>query len=120
MSFSPIDVRIPVPHGSNTKKGCAMQRRRVRYGNAVLVDWTDSRAFAGWSYDPATPRLPAQIKSLGYVVQSNAQGLVITTSLGSGGQSMDDLCVPWSAIFSLEILPGDYSRGGPSPDSLNG
>lgn len=97
-----------------------MQRRRVRFGNAVLIRWTDSRAFNGWAYDPTTLRTPARIQSLGYVVQSNPESLVITSSIGSAGQTMDDLSVPWGAIQELEILPGDWSRGGPDADSLAG
>lgn len=97
-----------------------MQRRRVRFGQAVILSWNDSRAFDGWHYDPSAPRTPAGIKSLGFVVQGNKEGLVLTTSVGSYGQTIDDLSIPWGAISELEILPGDYSRGGPSPDSLNG
>lgn len=93
-----------------------MQRRRIAYGTAVVVEWTDSRAFSGWSYDPTTPRPPAQLQSLGYVVQSNPHALVITTSLGTQGQSMDDLALPWGAISNLEILPNDWHRNGPTPD----
>lgn len=92
----------------------------MKLGNAVLIEWKDSRAFSGWCYDAKGPMLPAKIKSLGYAVQSNRDSLVITTSIGNEGQTMDNLAVPWSAIFSLEILPGDYSRGGPSPESLHG
>lgn len=89
-----------------------MQRRAVKFGSAIQVDWQDSRAYSGWSYDPREKVTPAQIKSLGYVVQSNEDSLVITTSLGNAGQSIDKLSIPWRAISEIELLPGS-GRFGP-------
>lgn len=97
-----------------------MQRRKVKFGQAVMVSWLDSRAFGGWGYDPTTPMTPARIVSLGYVVQSNPMGLVMTTSIGSGHQIMDALAIPWLAINDMEILPGDFSRFGPSDTDIHG
>src|SRR6267142_5930927 len=92
-----------------------MQRRAVKFGSAIQVDWQDSRAFSGWSYDPKALMTPARIQSLGYVVQSNRDSLVITTSIGNGGQTMDNLSIPWAAVKEIELLPGSGRFGPEEP-----
>lgn len=90
-----------------------MQRRKLLPGSAVCVEWADSKAYGGWIYDARRPLEVARIRSLGYVIQTRPDGLSISTSVTTEGDATDVLSIPWGAVRSLEVLPNDWSVGGP-------
>ena len=89
----------------------------LKLGQAVTVEWADSKSALGWSYSPKTKRTPGYIRSLGYVVQSNDECLTITTSLDDRGASIDDFSIPVGALRKVEVLPGDWNYGGPDREA---
>lgn len=97
-----------------------MKKQTIAVGKAVTLDWLDSKARQGWSYDRGHPREPGYIRSLGYVISSGDDALAISTSIDGNGASMDDLAIPWGCIDRLEVLPGDWARNGPSPEDVEG
>lgn len=97
-----------------------MKKQTIEVGKAVTLNWLDSKARQGWSYDVGHPREPGYIRSLGYVVSASNEALAVSTSIDSRGNSMDDLAIPWGCILELEVLPGDWARNGPSPEDVEG
>ena len=87
--------------------------KKLKFGTPVSVEWHDSIAREGWHYDPSVRRLVAKLRSIGYVVQDDKEGLTITTSLGSRQESMDDLTIPKGAIQGIEVLPEEFNYNGP-------
>ncbi len=84
----------------------------LKLGDAVAVDWADSKSALGWSYSPKTKRTPGYIKSLGFVVQLNEECLTITSSLDDRGASIDDFSIPLGCAKEIKVLPGEWSYGG--------
>jgi hypothetical protein len=85
----------------------------LKHGQGVIIDWVDSKALMGWTYDAKKPREPGHIRSLGFIVQVNEKCVTITTSLDDKGASMDDLSIPIGCVESFEVLPEKF-RGGTS------
>lgn len=88
----------------------------LKLGQAVQIDWEDSKSAMGWVYNSLRERVPGEISSLGYVVQVNPRCVTITTSLDKQGASIDELSIPLGCIKQLETLPGDWDFGGPKED----
>ena len=88
-----------------------MQCLEVKKGQALTIDWLDSKALAGWNRTITTD--PATIRSLGYVVASDNEAISITTSFEDSGWHFDALSIPWGCITRIDILPDDWAREGP-------
>ena len=88
-----------------------MQCLAVKKGQALTIDWLDSKAIGGWNRDNKPE--PGTIRSLGYVVASDEDALMITTSLETSGWHFDALSVPWGCITRVDVLPDDWAREGP-------
>lgn len=80
-----------------------MQRRNIPFGQAVNVLWQDSSALSGWNSIRVLRRI-ARVRSLGYVVESNLESLVVTTSISDQRDTMDDLIIPWKCIEELGVI----------------
>lgn len=91
----------------------------LKLGQAVTVDWVDTKSALGWSYDPNAKRTLARVRSLGYVVQVNNEVLTLTTSLSDGGKSLDDLSLPIGCVTRIVEMSNDWSVNGPeeNPDA---
>lgn len=87
-----------------------MKIPKLKLGQAVIIDWADTKSLLGWTYSPEKKRFPGYIRSLGFVVQSNDECLTITSSFGEKGESLDDLSIPNGCITELEVLD-DFSLG---------
>lgn len=85
----------------------------LKHGQAVTIEWADSKSLLGWTYNSTKKRTPGYIRSLGYVVQLNDECLTISTTLDGRGASLDDFSVPLGCIRSLEVLPDDWAHGAP-------
>ena len=82
----------------------------LEIGQVVAVEWADSKAALGWSYNLRTERKPGYISSVGYVVQRNKECLTISTSIDAKkGASLDDFSIPVGCIKKIEVIPGDWS-----------
>jgi len=81
-----------------------LRARNLQQGQIVSFKWIDSTAFTGWrDLDRECPA--ATVDSVGIVVRAQKDGLVITTSIAKSLEdSMDPVCVPWSAISKLKVL----------------
>ena len=77
-------------------------------GMAVRIEWADSKALLGWTYNPNLQRKPGYIQSLGFVVQMNKECLTLTTSMDGKGSSIDDFSIPLGCITKLLILPSKF------------
>lgn len=81
----------------------------LKLGQAVQIDWADSKSLFGWTYNPNAKRSPGYIRSLGYVVQLNEECITVTTSMDDRGASLDDFSIPTGAIKSIKVLPADWN-----------
>lgn len=77
-------------------------------GQAVRLQWADSKALLGWTYNPKLQRRPGYIHSIGFVVQLNEECLTITTSMDGKGASIDDFSIPVGCIDKVEVLPENF------------
>lgn len=91
---------------------CELTIPQLKTGEAVTIDWVDSKSALGWSYDPRRKRTPGYLKSMGYVVQSNDECVTITTSMDERGASIDDFSIPVGCIRELSVLEGFGLEGG--------
>ena len=98
--------------GTKTRlpKGVQLKIQKLKPGQAVIIDWADTKSLIGWTYSPEKKRLPGYIRSLGFVVQHNDECVTITSSFGERGESLDDLSIPTGCITELEVLE-DFSLG---------
>lgn len=80
----------------------------LQSGQAVRLEWADSKSALGWAYNPTRKRTPGRIFSIGYVVQTNDECLTITTSMDPRGASIDDFSIPLGCITNLDILPDEF------------
>lgn len=74
----------------------------------MQVEWVDSKTHRGWQPGCEMPHSVARVSSLGYVVQCNEEGVVISTSVSSEGMSLDNIIIPWGCVQSLEELGGNW------------
>jgi len=84
--------------------------RKYPFGKAVQVRWYDSKSMFGWTYDDTLQRGCAKIQSIGYVVQTNKEGIVLTTSIGHSRASIDDITIPWGAIAEIQEIGKQWDR----------
>jgi hypothetical protein len=89
-----------------------MQSLHIRHGQAVTIDWLDSKALGGWQRQTFTT--PGTVRSLGYVVATDDVAIAITTSIEETGCHYDPLSIPWGCITRIDIMSEDYSREGPA------
>ena len=86
----------------------------LKLGDAVQLDWDDSKSALGWVYRTRKLRTPGRVRSLGYVVEVNPGCITITTSLDREvGSSIDDLSIPVGCITRIEQLPETWNVEGP-------
>lgn len=89
-----------------------MDKKKFPKGRAVRVRWLDSASYTGWRFN--TLGLHAgKITSIGYVVGSNDEVLVLATSLGQPGGSpskaaLDPVVIPWGAITEVRELGEEW------------
>jgi hypothetical protein len=76
----------------------------LKCGQGVRVKWLDSASLPGWHYKDPTDADVSVIVSLGLVVGTKPQCLVLTSSLDDSGGAMDPLAIPWAAIQELNVL----------------
>lgn len=77
---------------------------------AVRAYWLDSQVEQGWKYDMDQAGDSAKICSIGYVVNTTPEAVVLTTSIGSKGGALSPLSIPWKAIEKLEKLGKSWDR----------
>jgi len=83
-----------------------MDRIELSCGQGVRVVWVDSASAKGWDYaDKAGTNM---IASLGLVVSSKPECLVLSSSLDECGGALDPLGIPWGAIKSIHIIQRDH------------
>ena len=83
------------------------QNPQLQFGTAIALTWLDSKALSGWQYGQNKPsHSPGVIRTIGRVVDNNKFGLTVTTSIGMNKETIDDLTIPWGAIYELEVLEG--------------
>lgn len=87
-----------------------MRSRRLHFGKAVRVQWNDSKSLPGWRYNTSSPRQVAKIVTQGYVVQTNKEGITVTTSISTEGVSLDDITIPWGCVVNLTLLGREWDR----------
>lgn len=87
-----------------------MKVRKLPFGKAVRVQWHDSKSLPGWRYNTSHHRAVAKIVTQGYVVQTNNEGITVTTSISTEGVSLDDITIPWGCIQYLELLGREWDR----------
>lgn len=87
-----------------------MRSRRLPFGKAVRVHWKDSKSLPGWRYNTNTQRQVAKIVTTGYVVQTNADGITVTTSISTEGVSLDDITIPWGCCVKIDLLGREWDR----------
>lgn len=76
----------------------------LKPGQAVRLEWADSKALLGWTYNSTMKRKPGYIHSIGFVVQLNDECLTISTSMDGKGASIDDFSIPKGCIQTIQML----------------
>ena len=78
-----------------------MQAIPLQQGQSVRVVWSDSSYSKGWHYPPYHFGSPLRhIETLGYVVQSDDDVLVVSTSKDQDGGCLCPTFIPWGAVES--------------------
>ena len=87
-----------------------MKPRKLAVGTPVKFKWADSDYAQGWHYPqgvmtyPTLSPKPTEIATIGWVVATSRDSLIVTTSIGENGGALTPVSVPWRAIFNLEVL----------------
>ncbi len=86
-------------------------RKRLRLGKAVRVVWVDSITNGGWQYN-TLQRIGqlGRITSLGYVVKTTDDALVLSTSIGANEAVLDPVAIPKKCIIDLQVLGEEWDR----------
>ena len=74
----------------------------------VRVSWRDSTFTSGWHY-PQNGRYPKHVKPLpiatiGYVIESNDEGLTVAGTVNADESILNPLTIPWGCIEKLEEI----------------
>ena len=93
-----------------------MKHTPYAQGTPLRVFWVDSAHLPGWSYGSPELRVEA-IVTLGYVVESRHDGLVLSTSIGHNLAYLAPLIVPWPSITHIQELPAEWQRDNNLPSS---
>lgn len=102
----------------------------------VLVEWEDAFGVpAGWEFEDEAPRATSRVRSVGYLIESDADGLMLVPHIGTPTagrrQFAGHICIPARQVVRVSSLvpsssdpapesaqtPPDASRSGCSPDS---
>lgn len=77
-------------------------------GRAVYILWEDSAAIDGWrkGLKPDT----GKITSVGFVVDADNNGVMITTSLNDQFSAICPLSIPWGAVAVLHELEPQWGK----------
>lgn len=87
-----------------------MKRTDYDRGSALRIFWVDSCHSPGWQYgDRGIPEVE-RVVTLGFVVASNEEGLVLSTSLSQKGAALAPVIVPWEAITHIQEIPSEWHR----------
>ena len=71
---------------------------------AVIVKWRDSASLRGWQ-DIDTKHGPAEITTIGWLIEKNKKQVLIASCVSYEGSIRDALAIPRSCVTSLEKLP---------------
>lgn len=78
----------------------------IASGDAIRVLWQDSKSHQGW-VPLDYPYTPGQVTSLGFVVQSDEEGLTIANTISKEPQAANaPFTIPWSCVQAWEVLEG--------------
>lgn len=73
-------------------------------GRAVYIQWEDSATVDGWRSSPQVDY--GTITSVGFVVETDEKGLVLSTSLNDQFTCICPLSIPWSCVVKcIELEP---------------
>lgn len=76
-----------------------MEAIPLKSGQSIRVRWSDSSYAKGWHYPPFRFGSPLRhIESIGFVVQSDAEVLVISTSKDQDTGCLCPTFIPWGAV----------------------
>lgn len=86
-----------------------MKPQSFKFGAAIRCSWVDSAMRRGWFHPPSEGTLkPQRIVSQGFVVDTNDDAIVLSTSVDDTAAVIGPLIIPWVAITSLNILPEEF------------
>lgn len=80
-----------------------MKSKKIPLGTHVKVLWSDSATYSGWRLNTVGMK-PAAVVTVGIVMESNKDSLIVSTSIADNGSYLDPVVVPWVAIEQIEIL----------------
>lgn len=77
-------------------------------GKAVFILWEDSATIDGWQFGPKPD--PGIIATVGWLVSSNEQALVVSSSLNDEFSCICPLSIPWSCVTQCEELEPQWNE----------
>jgi hypothetical protein len=87
-----------------------MQKRKLKVGSIVRLDWLDAMTKIDWVNDSNFVNLvPSSIRTCGYVVRVGDKALSVSTSIADkpqrgGIDAMDPVTIPWGCITKLRVV----------------
>lgn len=86
-----------------------MKQQKLPFGRVVSVFWLDSKSETGWGARDS-PKELGKVVSIGYITSCDGNGLSLSTSIATDGQSLDDVSIPWGAIIDLRKVGEEWDR----------
>lgn len=89
----------------------------------VLVEWEDAFGVpAGWEFEDEAPRATSRVRSVGYLIESDADGLMLVPHIGTPTagrrQFAGHLCIPARQVVSVSSLALVPASSDPAPGSV--
>lgn len=94
-----------------------MKPEKYDRGTALRVFWVDSTQSEGWRYEENPPVHIEEVLTLGFVANTSAMGISLTTTMSDNGGILSLVTIPWEAITFIQELK-DWGRyfNLPAPD----
>ena len=86
-----------------------MQAQSVPFGTAVRVEWVDSQNLIGWKYE-GTEYPIAKVVTVGFIVTSDKDSIVVSTSIANGSVVVSPTIIPWGAVQDLVYIGEDWNE----------
>lgn len=84
-----------------------INEKDIRTTPKIYVEWIDSAALRGWQHGSTLTESETdlcKIVSIGFLIRESKDYITISTSVSSGGSTMDPLTIPKVAIKKLRRI----------------
>jgi hypothetical protein len=84
-------------------------------GKALRVFWVDSTQSGGWRYGENHSVVIENIATLGWITETDEDGLSMTSTLSRHGGVLTVVSIPWQAVVDIQELP-EWDRDANLPE----